>query len=722
MGEEKLAAAVEERITVLERRLEDRIAEDHHCAQTFEARLRCLESAPLWRRLVAGRGDPKPAMRVGAAEGRPWTRPSAVGSESRASTAASLSDLIGGRVLAWVGGAAVLLGLILFLSLAIAHGWIGTEARVVLSAVASLVLMGAGIWLHDHRGRAEAALAMVGTATAGLFATLIVASEVYGLIPSAVAVAGSLLTGSVATILAIRWAARAIGALGLLGALVSPVLVGAGVSTATIVVLAVAMACAMAVVVWQHWTWLAVAAVLTAAPQWGSWAFENRSAATIALGLATFTALGLIGVIGAQMRAAEQRVAPSVAWLTALSALLAGTIGHLALHNAAGAAVSELWLAGLAATHLGLGILRHRRVHLPAQLRHLLVALGVILADVAFGLSADGIVLALGWSATAIAFTALVRRTDSPGPERSLLGVGLGAHLALVLLRTVIEAPPSQLGAGDAQLVPLISVSLLAATSFACSRLGESGRREWGIALDGLAMLAIAYLSAGALDGSALVAAWAFEGLALARLSQRTSDQTAHYGSLGFLALAVAHTLVWEAPPWALLTGVPDLAAATLALVALMITTGLAGRTQREQSRWRSGLTAAGAAAALYLLSVTCITVFQPAAGTVFDTVLDLSVRQQGQVLLSVLWSATGLAGLIFGLKSSNGPIRSAALALLLVAVGKVFLYDLATLTSIYRVTSFIVLGLLLLTSAFAYQRLRPPPQPDLRSLHPSQR
>ncbi len=715
MGEEKLAGAVEERIALLERRLEDRIAEDHRCAQTFEARLRCLESAPSWRRVVARRGDPTPAMRVDAAEGRPWIRQRSGGSEWRALTAASVSDLIGGRVLAWVGGAAVLLGLILFLSLAIAHGWIGTEARVVLSAAASMVLMGAGMWLHDHRGRAEAAVAMVGAATAGLFATLIVASEVYGLIPSAVAVAGSLLTGSVATRLAIRWAGRAIGALGLLGALVSPVLVGAGV-------LAVAMACAMAVVVWQRWTWLAVAAVLTAAPQWGSWAFENRSAATIALGLATFTALGLVGVIGAQMRASEQCVAPSVAWLTALSALLAGTIGHLALYNAAGAAVSELWLAGLAATHLALGILCHRRVHLPAQLRHLLIALGVILADVAFGLSADGIVLALGWSATAIAFAALVRRTDFRGPERSLLGVGLGAHLALVLLRTVIEAPPSQLGAGDAQLVPLISVSLLAATSFACSRLGESGRREWGIALDGLAMLAIAYLSAGALDGSALVAAWAFEGLALARLSQRTSDQTAHYGSLGFLALAVAHTLVWEAPPWALLTGVPDLAASTLALVALMITTGLAGRTQREQSRWRSGLTAAGAAAALYLLSVTCITVFQPAAATVFDTVLDLSVRQQGQVLLSVLWSATGLAGLIFGLKTSNGPIRSAALALLLVAVGKVFLYDLATLTSIYRVTSFIVLGLLLLTSAFAYQRLRPPPQPDLRSLHPSQR
>jgi len=53
--------------------------------------------------------------------------------------------------------------------------------------------------------------------------------------------------------------------------------------------------------------------------------------------------------------------------------------------------------------------------------------------------------------------------------------------------------------------------------------------------------------------------------------------------------------------------------------------------------------------------------------------------------------------------------MRTAALALLLVAVAKVFLFDLATLTAGYRVVSFIVLGLLLLAGAFAYQRLRPP-------------
>jgi uncharacterized membrane protein len=44
---------------------------------------------------------------------------------------------------------------------------------------------------------------------------------------------------------------------------------------------------------------------------------------------------------------------------------------------------------------------------------------------------------------------------------------------------------------------------------------------------------------------------------------------------------------------------------------------------------------------------------------------------------------------------------------LLTVAVGKVFLYDMAALDQGYRVLSFVVLGLLLLAGAYAYQRMR---------------
>jgi uncharacterized membrane protein len=89
---------------------------------------------------------------------------------------AALGDLVGGRLLAWIGGVATLLGIALFLTLAISRGWIGIEARVILAGLASTSLMGAGVWLHAKRGRTEASVVLVGVATAGLFATLLVAS------------------------------------------------------------------------------------------------------------------------------------------------------------------------------------------------------------------------------------------------------------------------------------------------------------------------------------------------------------------------------------------------------------------------------------------------------------------------------------------------------------------------------------------------------------------
>jgi uncharacterized membrane protein len=153
----------------------------------------------------------------------------------------------------------------------------------------------------------------------------------------------------------------------------------------------------------------------------------------------------------------------------------------------------------------------------------------------------------------------------------------------------------------------------------------------------------------------------------------------------------------------ALLAGAPILHAAAIALGAIAIALVALGRSTKDDELKRLAWTGA-ATTLLYIVSVAIVTAFQPTAGGASATVLDLSVRQQGQVVLSVLWSVLGFAGLIVGLCRKLSTVRLAGLGLLL-AVAKVFLYDLSTLTSIYRVISFIVLGLLLLTGAFCYQR-----------------
>ena len=136
-------------------------------------------------------------------------------------------DLLGGRLLAWVGGAAVVLGLCFLLAIAVSRGWLGEVERTLLAGSASLAMLVLGTWLHGHRGRTDAARAAASAGIAGLFATAVVASSVYDLVPALVALVASLAVGTTATALALRWEAKGIAALGVLGALLSPAVVGA---------------------------------------------------------------------------------------------------------------------------------------------------------------------------------------------------------------------------------------------------------------------------------------------------------------------------------------------------------------------------------------------------------------------------------------------------------------------------------------------------------------
>jgi uncharacterized membrane protein len=631
----------------------------------------------------------------------------------------SLTDLLGGRVLAWTGGAATLTGIVLFLALAISRGWIGIEARVALAAIGSSLLMGAGVWLHARRGRTEASVVMVGVATAGLFATIVVGAHVYGVIAPLAGVSASVLVGGLATALANRWAGRAIGAVGLMGALLSPVLVGAPIDGSTIAVLAVAAACAIWTVLWQRWNWLGLAAVLICAAQWGRWILEGQPVGLELLVLCWFGFLGLVGGLGRCADASDRRLKASSAALLALNALVVGVVGAVSLRDAAGGHGAVLWLAALAIVHLTLGLLSARPLTIAPPMRRLLLVLGVILADVALALTASGIILTLVWGVVAVACAYLSRRVLERPSDYILVEVAVGAHIALTLVCAVLKAPPVVLFGQPPELGELLAIATLAASCLASGYMSAPRARWLADALDALGFAAIAYLTAQGLSGPTLSAAWAFEALVLLQLAVRTRSQTARYASAAFIALSVTHALIFEAPPTSLFTGAPSLAAAAKALGAIAFTLLAASRIYREARRW---LIAGGVLTLLYLASIAITTAFQPAAGSANIALLDLSIRQEGQVLLSAFWSLVGVAGLIVGLRRNNLPIRNGSLGLLLVTIAKVFLYDLSTLTSIYRVVSCIALGLLLLAGAFAYQRLRPPPLPDMREVHPSQR
>jgi uncharacterized membrane protein len=65
--------------------------------------------------------------------------------------------LFGGRVLAWIGALATLLGLVFLLRSAVDSSWFTEEIRTLMAAFGSLLLLGLGVWLHERKGHLEAA-------------------------------------------------------------------------------------------------------------------------------------------------------------------------------------------------------------------------------------------------------------------------------------------------------------------------------------------------------------------------------------------------------------------------------------------------------------------------------------------------------------------------------------------------------------------------------------
>src|SRR6476660_5827482 len=103
--------------------------------------------------------------------------------------------VFGGRVLAWIGGVATLLGLVFLMRSAVDSSWFTEEIRALLAAVGSLLLLGFGLWLHERKGHLELGRLLVAVAIPGLYATTVVATQTYDLISPVLGLEAAALIG-----------------------------------------------------------------------------------------------------------------------------------------------------------------------------------------------------------------------------------------------------------------------------------------------------------------------------------------------------------------------------------------------------------------------------------------------------------------------------------------------------------------------------------------------
>jgi uncharacterized membrane protein len=191
-------------------------------------------------------------------------------------------------------------------------------------------------------------------------------------------------------------------------------------------------------------------------------------------------------------------------------------------------------------------------------------------------------------------------------------------------------------------------------------------------------------------------------------------------GSLVLAAAAVALRIV--APPSMLGIGEGPLDPVVLVQVVVALGAVVAGLllVAREGlgHAWGRAAGIAAGVTAVYLVSVGVVGLVATQVGGATTT---QELRTQGQVALSIVWTVMGITGFVAGLRLRNDDLRHGGLALLALATAKVFLFDLGALDVAYRVISLIVLGLVLLASAWLWQRAQPrPPVSPAEGHHPA--
>jgi uncharacterized membrane protein len=198
-----------------------------------------------------------------------------------------------------------------------------------------------------------------------------------------------------------------------------------------------------------------------------------------------------------------------------------------------------------------------------------------------------------------------------------------------------------------------------------------------------------------------LVLAYSATAAALAVLSVSAKERRLQIPSLVYLAGAAGLTLALETPPSQLVRAHahPGHGLASLILVIAALATLAWAVDWNEHLRLQA--TWIAVALAVYGGSLAILEAAQRLSPGSVQT--DF---QRGQTAVSAFWGILALVSLYAGLRKRRSLLRGGGFILFAVSLGKIFLFDLPSLSSAQRALSFLAVGAVLLLGGFFYQRL----------------
>ena len=655
--------------------------------------------------------------------------------------------LVGGKLLNWIGALALVFGVGFFLKYAFDNDWISEPVRVLMGIVVGLGLLVFGRMMHVKSYRIFAQ-GIVGAGIAILYLSVYASFGYYHLVSQTTAFVGMALVTAIAFYRGLAHNSLAIAILGWLGGFLTPYLLSTGevheVGFFTYIGLLVIGVRAITYFRpgWKILEHLSFAGWVVLFIGW----FDNYydpaksgvgTVATICFWL-TYAMGEFFATLNRQVRKTDQLVLSSVN----------ATVGFIVLDSLLYHPHPDL----LAVLTLTIGVfyaiaaivLRNRQTesrecsdqYFVHGIAFLFAATAVELNDYRLITALAGEAIVLSWIGRrwnvgavrygacghlALTFLFLLVIPDmvvfEPIREFSLL-INERA-VAIVSLTVALLWGARQLGEGPGKYTQTITQSLNAAWCLTIFLLVTTETLDYFRHIAAVNGQMIMTTSPRLTVNLTLSMSWAFLSLLLLSIGVKARSQVILVASLLALELGLLWVLVggrsyYPSDQFALLFNYRSLAMIFVGICLYWAQkmyvkiADLGNPYQSFSTAARVGLLVLG----LWFFTVETWDIFDRSRELLtktgdFSTTQEKSIANMQQLSLSAVWLVYSGIMMSLGIWRRHRPLRMAAIALFSVTILKIFLWDLAFLSGLYRIFSFIGLGIILLAVSFAYQRFK---------------
>jgi uncharacterized membrane protein len=669
-----------------------------------------------------------------------------------------LETRIGGSWLGRIGMIAISIGVAFFLKLAIDSEWIGPRGQVMIGVVIGLAFLVAGERLRSRY--ANYAYGLTGGGILILYISIYAAFAFYELTGQLPAFIYMALVTTVAALLAARYGALPIAVLSLIGGFLTPFLLSTGKNNEVGLFGYIALLDAGVLALayrkqWRSLNYMAFTATVFTVAAWMDRYYEQQALwLTIFFLTLFFSIFAMLAVLYNIVNRRPTTWADLI--LIFINALLYFSTSYVLLKEnplySGGLGLFAVLMSGF---YLALGYITYRRDREDYLLVHTFLGLAFLFAVLAVPIQFQQHWVTMGWAIEGAVMTWVgLRANDRISRFASLIVFIIAAFhwLAIDVGGSYYADPTFTPFFNKRALSCAVLVAALAVAAWLYKRFGSNVEPNERAVLGGVytvgANLLVVTLASFDINGYfqqeaagaqsdapdgyllrsfigwsevdnarqlALSALWIIYGLASVAWGVRRASKPVRWWGVALLAAATAKVLAvdswYYSAEWNALVFNYTFAAFALLVVALASSIQLyshaSGVSDEERSALMPVLVVGANLVAVLALSLEAYGHFekQRAEG---DEAADNS-RLARQLALSVIWTVYGGALLVFGIVKRALMLRVMALALLAVTIVKVFLVDLSSLKTIYRIISFVVLGGVLLAVSFLYQRYRKP-------------